>query len=99
MSNQANDGGVNDCHTECLHNCNSLSVSAITFVTRSKTNMAIRQRLGGGGGVVGRVGGGHGQLRSGAREGGGGNEVVDEANDRLSGQFNFPPPETGRFTC
>ena len=39
----------------------SLSVSAITFVTRSKTNMAIRQRLCGGGGVVGRVGGGHGQ--------------------------------------
>ena len=37
----------------------SLSVSAITFVTRSKTNMAIRQRLGGGGGIVGRVGGGH----------------------------------------
>ena len=70
-----------DCHTACLHNCPSLSVSAITFVTRSKTNMAIRQRLCGarGGvdctGVVGRVGDGHGQWRSGARAAGGGREV------------------------
>ena len=54
----------------------SLSLSAITFVTRSKTKMAIRQRLCGGGGGVGRVGG-KGLLKRGGRE------VGYEANDRL----------------